>query len=121
MRRSLALSYGYTSRRHNGIEMNCWAMRRFAIVAVLTAVMLTVAVPSARAGCVPWKSAGALISQNSLIPGNVIYNKVKSKTGGKVISANLCQNGNKFVYKIKVLGKKGNVKNLTVDARTGQF
>ena len=77
--------------------------------------------PSARAGCVPWKSAGALISQNSLIPGNVIYKKVQSKTGGKVISANLCENNGKFVYKMVVLGKKGDVKKLTVDARTGNF
>ena len=95
-------------------------MKRTA-VAVLTAVMLTAAVPPARAGCVPWKSAGALISKNSLIPGNVIYKKVQSKTGGKVISANLCENGGNFVYKMVVLGKKGDVQNLTVDARTGKF
>ena len=69
----------------------------------------------------PWKSAGAIISQNSLIPGNVIYNMVQSKTGGKVISATLCQNGAQFIYKIVVLGQKGDVQNLTVDARTGRF
>ncbi|TFG89420.1 MAG: hypothetical protein E4H18_00120 [Hyphomicrobiales bacterium] len=90
-------------------------------IAVLTVVMLTAAAAPARAGCVPWKSAGALISQNSLIPGNVIYQMVQSKTGGKVISATLCENGGKFVYKIVVLGKKGDVKNLNVDARSGQF
>lgn len=100
--------------------MNCRTSKRTA-VAVLTAVMVAAAAPSARAGCVPWKSAGAIISKNSLIPGNVIYKKVQSKTGGKVISATLCENGGKFVYKIVVLGKKGDVKNLTVDARTGRF
>jgi uncharacterized membrane protein YkoI len=95
-------------------------MKRTAI-AVLAAVMVTAAWVPAEAGCVPWKSAGAIISQNSLVPGNVIYDKVQSKTGGKVISATLCENGGKFVYKIVVLGKKGDVTNLTVDARTGQF
>ncbi|WP_141700600.1 PepSY domain-containing protein [Methyloceanibacter superfactus] len=100
--------------------MMCWAMKRTAIAA-LAAVMLTAAWAPAQAGCVPWKSAGAIISQNSLVPGNVIYNKVQSKTGGKVISATLCESGGKFVYKIVVLGKKGDVTNLTVDARTGQF
>jgi len=98
----------------------CRTMKRTAIAA-LAAVMLTAAWVPAEAGCVPWKSAGALISQNSLIPGNVIYNKVQSKTGGTVISATLCENGGKFVYKIVVLGKKGDVTNLTVDARTGRF
>jgi len=100
--------------------MTCRMIKRTAI-AVLTVVMLTAAAAPARAGCVPWKSAGALISQNSLIPGNVIYQMVQSKTGGKVISATLCENGGKFVYKIVVLGKKGDVKNLNVDARSGQF
>ena len=100
--------------------MNCRAMRQSAIAA-LAAVMMTAAVAPAHAGCLPWKSAGAIISQNSLVPGNVIYQKVQSKTGGKVISATLCENGGKFVYKIVVLGKKGDVKNLTVDARTGSF
>jgi uncharacterized membrane protein YkoI len=83
--------------------------------------MLTAAAPAVRADCVPWKSAGAIISQNSLVPGDVVYQKVQSKTGGKVISATLCENGGKFVYKMVVLGKKGDVKNITVDARTGRF
>jgi uncharacterized membrane protein YkoI len=96
------------------------AIKRTAI-AVLAAVMLTAASAPAKAGCVPWKSAGALISQNSLIPGNVIYNMVQGKTGGKVISATLCENNGKFVYKMVVLGKKGDVTNLNVDARTGRF
>ena len=98
--------------------MSCWFTKRTALVALIA---VTLAVPQARAGCVPWKSAGALIAQNALIPGNVIYKKVQSKTGGKVISANLCENGGKFVYKMVVLGKKGDVKNITVDARTGNF
>jgi uncharacterized membrane protein YkoI len=96
------------------------ALRRTAI-AVLAAVMLTAVGAPARAGCLPWKSAGALIAQNSLIPGNVIYQMVQSKTGGKVISATLCESGGRFVYKIVVLGKKGDVTNLNVDARSGQF
>ena len=100
--------------------MICQAIRRFA-VAGLAAVAMTAAVPPAHADCVPWKSAGAIISQNSLVPGNVIYKKVQSKTGGKVISATLCENNGRFVYKMVVLGKKGDVKNLTVDARTGNF
>jgi uncharacterized membrane protein YkoI len=96
------------------------AMKRTAFGA-LTAVTLAAASVPAQAGCVPWKSAGAIISKNSLIPGNVIYKRVQSRTGGKVISATLCQNGGRFVYKIVVLGKKGEVTNLTVDARTGRF
>jgi uncharacterized membrane protein YkoI len=90
-------------------------------MAALAAVTLIAAGTPAEAGCVPWKSAGSIISKNSLIPGNVIYKMVQSKTGGKVISATLCESGGNFVYKIVVLGKKGDVSNLSVDARSGQF
>ena len=100
--------------------MICRVMRQTA-VAALTALLVTAAGTPAEAGCVPWKSAGAVISKNSLVPGNVVYDAVQSKTGGKVISATLCENGGKFVYKIVVLGKKGDVTNLSVDARTGRF
>jgi uncharacterized membrane protein YkoI len=95
-------------------------MKQIAL-ALFTAVILTGAAAPAQAGCVPWKSAGALISKNSLISGGAIYGIVQAKTGGKVISASLCQNGSRFVYKVVVLGKKGDVRKLNVDARTGRF
>jgi len=91
------------------------------VMGVLTAAMLTAAAGPAQAGCVPWKSAGALIAQNSLIPGDVLYDMVQSGTGGTVISATLCESGGKFVYKVVVLGKTGDVSNLSVNAKTGQF
>jgi len=95
-------------------------MKRIAAT-VFAAVMLTAAAAPAQAGCVPWKSAGALIKKNSLISGSALYRMVQSKTGGKVISANLCESGGRFVYKVVVLGKKGDVQKLNVDARTGRF
>jgi uncharacterized membrane protein YkoI len=98
----------------------CRVLKRTAIGA-LAAVMLIAAGLPAEAGCLPWKSAGALISKNGLIPGNRLVAMVQSRTGGKVISATLCQNGNNFVYRVSVLGKTGTVTNLNVNARTGQF
>ena len=94
-------------------------IRRASFV-VLAAAMLTVAGDSAHAGCLPWKEAGPLIAKNSLIPGNVIYQMVQKRTGGKIISATLCDNNGHFVYKLVVLGAKGDVTNVTVDAVTGQ-
>jgi len=98
----------------------CRVLKRTAIGA-LAAVMLFAAGAPSQAGCLPWKSAGALISKNGLIPGNKLVAMVQSRTGGEVISATLCQNGNNFVYRVSVLGKTGTVTNLTVNARTGQF
>lgn len=90
-------------------------------VMVFAAAMLTGVAAPAQAACVPWKSAGALISKNSLISGSALYGMVQAKTGGKVISATLCESGGRFVYQVVVLGKKGDVRKLNVDARTGRF
>jgi uncharacterized membrane protein YkoI len=38
-----------------------------------------------------------------------------------VVSQALCNAGGHFVYKLVVLGPTGEVTNVTVDARTGQF
>ena len=92
------------------------------IVAAVGFAALTglVAVAPAHAGCMPLGSAGGLISKNGLVPGTVAVNKAQAKGGGKVIKIVLCQNGNSFVYKATVLGKQGDVKNVSVNAKTGQ-
>jgi uncharacterized membrane protein YkoI len=46
---------------------------------------------------------------------------VQKRTGGKVVSQALCNVGGRYVYKLVVLGPTGEVINVTVDARTGQF
>jgi uncharacterized membrane protein YkoI len=98
-------------------------MRRFvkeAIVAALGAMLLSAAVKAGDQNCVPWKEAAPVIAQNSLLPANVIYQMVQSRTGGQIIHASLCQDGGRFIYKLVVLGSKGEVSNVTVDALTGQ-
>jgi uncharacterized membrane protein YkoI len=96
------------------------AVKRAAI-GVFAGVWLTAWGATVQADCLPWKEAGSIVAQNSLIPGNVIYQMVQSRMGGKIIHASLCEESGKFLYKIVVLGSKGDVTNVTVDARTGQF
>lgn len=89
--------------------------------AIAVATSLVVAAPvGAAAECLPWKSAAPVIAKNSLLPGNKVYDMVQSRTGGKIIHASLCDEGGRFLYKLVVLGPKGDVTNVTVDARTGQ-
>jgi uncharacterized membrane protein YkoI len=75
----------------------------------------------AEAGCMPWKTAGPVIAKNGLVPAKVVYKKVLSKTGGKILHASLCENNGQFFYQFSVLGPKGDVTNHNVDAKTGQF
>ena len=70
--------------------------------------------------CVPWSQAGPVIAKNSLLPAKTVYQKVQSRSGGKIVHASLCDRGGSFVYKLVVLGADGVVNNVTVDARTGQ-
>ena len=88
-----------------------------AAVAAVTGLLLTAAVEAAEPNCLPWALAAPVIKKNSLLPGNVIY---QSRTGGQIIHASLCDQGGKFFYKLVVLGAKGDVSNITVDALTGQ-
>ena len=91
------------------------------IVAAIAATILAAAGKTAEPGCVEWSQAGPIIAQNALVSANVIYQMVQKRTGGKVVSQALCNVGGRFVYKLVVLGPTGEVINVTVDARTGQF
>ncbi len=99
--------------------MTCHGFKMVAAIGI-AAFASVAAVAPAYAGCMPLGSAGGLISKNGLIPGKAAVNKAQAKGGGKVIKIVLCQNGNSFVYRATVLSNKGDVKNVTVNAKTGQ-
>jgi uncharacterized membrane protein YkoI len=75
---------------------------------------------AAASDCMPWSSAGPVIQKNGLLPADVIYNKIQERSGGQIISVNLCQKEGRFFYKFVVLGKTGDVQKIVVDARTGR-
>jgi uncharacterized membrane protein YkoI len=91
-----------------------------AVIAAVIGLMLTAAGQAAETNCLPWASAAPVIAQNSLLPANIIYQMVQSRTGGQIIHASLCDENGRFLYKLVVLGTKGDVSNVTVDALTGQ-
>jgi uncharacterized membrane protein YkoI len=95
-------------------------LKSITIICFAGAVLMAVG-QATEPGCVEWSKAGPIIAQNSLIPANVIYQAVQKRIGGKVVSQSLCNAGGHFVYKLVVLGPTGEVTNVTVDARTGQF
>ncbi len=97
-----------------------WRVLQPIIIAALVAAPLTAAVRAGEPGCVDWGKAASIIAQNSLLPASVMYQMVQQRTGGKVVSQALCKQGNRYVYRLVVLGPTGAVTNLTVDAATGQ-
>ena len=98
-----------------------WRALKPTITAALAAAIFAAAGRAAPPDCVEWSNAGPVIAQNALLPASVIYQKVQERTGGKIVNQALCNIGGRFVYKLVVLGPTGEVTNLTVDAKTGQF
>ena len=91
------------------------------VIAAAVAVVVSTTVTATEPGCVEWSKAGPIIAQNSLLPANVVYQLVQQQTGGKIVNQALCNLAGSYVYKLVVLGPTGEVTNVTVDARTGQF
>lgn len=87
----------------------------------LAVAILAMAGGPAEAGCLSWKQAGPVIAKNGLVPANVVYDSVQKRTGGKIVQAKLCEDGGSFRYKFSVLGPTGDVVNIDVDGKTGQF
>ena len=98
-----------------------WRVPKPAIAAALVAALCAHAAQAAEAGCVEWSQAGPIIAANGLVPANVVFQNVQRRAGGKIVSQALCNSGGRFVYRLVVLGPTGEVTNVTVDARTGQF
>lgn len=95
--------------------------RAFTRLFGMGALILTLGGMDAHAGCVNWKEAGNLIKQNSLVSGKDVYDRIKQKSQSQIITASLCQEDGRFVYRIVLLSPAGKVTNVSVDARTGQF
>ncbi len=94
---------------------------KLTILAALACAVFAQAGFAGRPDCVEWSKAGPVIARNNLVPANVVYQKVQKRAGGKIVSQSLCNLNGRFVYRLVVLGPKGEVTNVTVDARTGQF
>lgn len=97
-----------------------WRLLKHRFVPLLAVALASLWPGPAAAECLPWSAAGPVIQKNGLIPAGQIYNRIQSQHRGQIIKATLCRNGNSFRYKFTVLGAKGDVKTVSVDARTGR-
>ncbi len=94
---------------------NHFLARAFAPV-IFTVVLLFGS--EAMAGCVKWSNSPKIIKKNGLMkPGPVRARAIRR--GEDVISIDLCRRGGGYIYRMTVLGKKKRVRDIVVDARTG--
>ena len=88
-----------------------------ALAPALFAVVLLFG-SEAMAGCIKWSNSPSVIKKNGLMkPGPVRARAMRR--GGQVISIDLCRRGGGYIYRLTVLGKKKRVRDIVIDARSG--
>lgn len=97
-----------------------WRYSKHSLAPLLVVALVSFWAGPAAAECLPWSAAGPVIQKNGLVPAGRIYNQIQSQHRGQIIKATLCRNGGNFRYKFTVLSAKGDVKTVSVDARTGR-
>lgn len=73
-------------------------------------------VNGAQAKCYNWTEARSIIVRHGLRPVQEISRALRQH-GEKPIRLNLCKTGNEFYYVMSLLGPKGHVRNIRVNAR----
>jgi hypothetical protein len=94
-----------------------WRVLKPAIAAALAAALCANAGQAGEPGCVEWSRAGPIIAENGPCRPMSFFRRWRA--GGKIVSQAL--QFRRASCSSPVAGPTGEVTNVTVDARTGQF
>ena len=92
-------------------------LRVLALMLVLSCAALASAPVSAK----DHDTARDAVSSGQAQPLDAILPKVRARYPGRLLDAKLTRSGGKYRYVIKILDKKGKVRRVTVDARSGRI
>ena len=87
----------------------------------LLVVFACVSLPSGSAAAGDHDKARDAVSSGQARPLDAILPKVRQRYPGRLLDAKLVRSGGKYRYVIKILDKKGKVRRVTVDARSGRI
>ena len=87
----------------------------------LVFVLACVALPSGQVAAKDHDKARDAVSSGQAQPLDSILPKVRARYPGRLLDAKLTRSGGKYRYVIKILDKKGKVRRVTVDARSGRI
>jgi hypothetical protein len=100
---------------------------------VLSAILLGLAVlgvgtigsggpPAYAQGCVSAGEARSYVQSGDVVPLSQVLSAIRSAAGGEILPPpRLCNVGGRLVYLVNVLSRGGEVRRLTVDARSGNI
>jgi len=83
------------------------------------AIMMTFASGAdAKTRCYTWSKAKSVIEHNKLRRPSAVR-KQTIRAGNEVISMELCRKKSRYIYRLKVIGRKKRARNLVIDAGSG--
>jgi hypothetical protein len=90
----------------------------FAIVfAVLTLSPAPAAIGQSVRCFEDWSDAAPIVLNERLVPARELHAWARKRLKGKVIRVTLCQDGERYIYRLLVRGPKGRIRNRTVEAK----
>ncbi len=73
-------------------------------------------------GCLSSKEARSAVENGKAVSLSKMVKRIQKATGGEILpTPQLCNNGGRLVYLVKVLRPDGSVETLTVDADSGNI
>lgn len=64
-----------------------------------------------------WSDAAPIVLREKLLPARDIQSWARKRLKGNVIRVTLCQDGERYIYRVLVQEPKGRIRNRTVEAR----
>ncbi len=90
----------------------------FAIVFAILALSPAPAAVGQSVRCYEdWSDAAPIVLREHLVPARDLHSWARKKLKSKVIRVTLCQDGERYIYRLLVRGPKGRIRNRTVEAR----
>ncbi len=97
------------------------ALSAVVLFAVLFATLALTPAPAAIGQSVrcfdDWSDAAPIVLRERLVPARDLHSWARKRLKSKVIRVTLCQDGDRYIYRLLVRGPKGRIRNRTVEAR----
>ena len=64
-----------------------------------------------------WSDAAPIVLRENLVPAREVQSWARKRLKGNVIRVTLCQDGDRYIYRLLVREQKGRIRNRIVEAR----
>jgi len=95
------------------------SLRLFKVVALSASMALPAnAAPAEAASCYDdWSDAAPVMLKEGLVGTKILHEQARQHLTGDLVRVTLCQEGDKFVYRLLMRDPRGWLNTITVDAR----